>query len=418
MHALYVIQRYYPYQGGSELVCQVLAERLAAEGNDVTVWTTDAWDLDHFWAAGRRVVRSLSEHHNGVNIQRFPVKRVPGPPIIYPVLRRAMVELGRLPGTAKLLLQLAQITPQVPEFKRALAMTPQRFDFIHSANITLDFMLIPAWRYARKHGVPHIITPYVHLGVPDDRSLVRYYTMPHHVEIMKTSDRVIVQTPSEEAYLRKLGIPQAIMRCIGVGVEPAELQGGDAERFRQETGIHEPFVLSIGTLARDKGTLDLISAMQQLWQQGRHERLVLIGTPMAHFESAWDVLPSHIRERIHIFPRAAEARKRDALAAASVFAMPSRTDSFGIVYLEAWLYHLPVIGAYAGGVPDVITDGETGFLVPFGDERALAQRLAQLLDDRQLAQRMGAAGHQHTLKHLTWQVKYRQIRNVYAELVE
>ncbi|MFN8515884.1 MAG: glycosyltransferase [Chloroflexia bacterium] len=55
------------------------------------------------------------------------------------------------------------------------------------------------------------------------------------------------------------------------------------------------------------------------------------------------------------------------LAAASIFALPSRTDSFGITFLEAWCNGVPVIGARAGSIPDVIDDGEDELLVPFGD---------------------------------------------------
>ena len=417
MHVLHIIQRYYPYLGGSELVCQVISERLAAEGHRVSVWTTNAWDLDHFWAKGRRTVRSPIEQHNGVQIRRFPVQRVPGPAIVYPIIRRLMVEISRVPGTAPLLRGMAQITPRVPQMVQALHTTPERFDVVHTANITLDWTILPALRFARKRRIPHIITPYVHLGEPGDNSLVRYYAMRHHIDIMKHSDRVIVQTPTEQEYLASRGVPRSIMRCIGVGVEPAELAGGDAARFRAETGIEQPFVLSVGTLARDKGTFDLLAAMQQLWAAGRSEHLVLVGTPMAQFEALWATLPESTKARTHLFARAPQERKLDALAAASVFAMPSRTDSFGIVYLEAWLYGLPVIGARAGGVPDVIRDEETGYLVPFARPNILAERLARLLDDPVLARKMGAAGRAYTLRHLTWERKYAQLRAVYAEVV-
>src|SRR5436190_15294501 len=102
MRILHVIQRYYPYTGGSEIYFQELSEQLAADGHSVTVLTTDAWDLEHFWAPGRRRVDRGNETHHGVRIMRFPVRRAPGPPIVYPILRRLMVELGRLPGTVPL----------------------------------------------------------------------------------------------------------------------------------------------------------------------------------------------------------------------------------------------------------------------------------------------------------------------------
>ncbi|XSG76207.1 glycosyltransferase family 4 protein [Herpetosiphon llansteffanensis] len=417
MRILHVIQRYYPYIGGSEQVCQVIAERLAAEGHTVDVWTSNAWDLDHFWAKGRRTIDQPNEQHNGVAIRRFSVVRAPGPALVYPILRRAMLEMGRLPATSGLLMELSQITPRLPAFNRALRQQIDQFDLVHAANITLDFMLIPALKYAKQAKVPFVLSPYVHLGVPGDRSLVRYYTMPHHIKLMQQADRVIVQTPLEADYLADCGIPRATMRCIGVGVEPSELAGGDADRFRQETGIHQPFVLYIGTLAKEKGAFDLIRAMEQLWANGRDEHLVMVGTPMAHFEQLWETLDPASKQRIHVFARAPQERKRDALAAASLFAMPSRTDSFGIVYLEAWLYRLPVIGARAGGVPAVIRDGETGLLVDYGNVDQLTSSLTKLLIEPALAQQLGQRGYEQTLAELTWQHKYAQIRAVYEELM-
>lgn len=418
MRILQVIQRYYPYIGGSEQVCQVIAERLAAEGHTVDVWTSNAWDLDHFWASGRRTIDQPTEQHNGVAIRRFPVVRAPGPALVYPILRRAMLEFGRLPATSSLLMALSQITPRMPTFNRALSQEIGQFDLIHAANITLDFMLIPALKYAKQAKIPFVLSPYVHLGVPGDRSLVRYYTMPHHIKLMQQADRVIVQTPLEADYLSDCGISRSTLRCIGVGVEPHELAGGDAERFRQETGIQQPFVLYIGTLAKEKGAFDLIHAMEQLWANGRSEHLVMVGTPMAHFEQLWETLDPASKQRIHVFARAPQARKRDALAAATLFAMPSRTDSFGIVYLEAWLYRLPVIGARAGGVPAVIRENETGLLVDYGNVAQLTAALTKLLTNPELAQRLGQQGYTQTLAELTWEHKYAQIRAVYAELVE
>lgn len=412
---LHIIQRYYPYTGGSEQVAQVLAERQAADGHHVQVWTTNAWDLDHFWARNRRTIDQAHEMHNGVAIRRFPVVRLPTPAITYPIIRRLMVEIGRLPRTAPILRRMAMITPRVPSLLTALRSSPQP-DLIHTANITLDFTILPALKYAQQHTIPFIITPYVHLGEPHDRSLVRYYTMPHHIEIMRQSDRVIVMTGLEEAALADLGVPRSIMRRVGVGVEPAELMGGDAARFKAETGINQPFVLFVGTFAKEKGTLDVISAMQQLWAQGRSEELVLIGSPMAQFEQAFAALPAEIKAKIHVFARASQERKRDALAAATLLAMPSRTDSFGIVYLEAWLYKLPVIGANAGGVPDVIRHGETGLLVNYGDVNDLTNALRRLLDDPALREQFGTAGYDYTLRELTWDRKYAQMMDVYTEL--
>lgn len=417
MRILHVIQRFYPYTGGSEIYFQELGEGFAADGHDVTVLTTDAWDLEHFWAPGRRTVDEPSTTHNGVHILRFPVRRAPGPPIVYPILRRLMVELGKLPGTIPLVQALSRITPRAPTLERYLATTGDVYDIVNSTNITLDFTIRPALAFARRRGIPHICTPFVHLGEPGSRYIVRYYTQPFQIEMLKRSQAVIVQTGLEAALLAAHGLPRTRMLELGGWVRPETLAGGKGARFRSRYGITSPIVLSIGAAAYDKGTFHAVEAMQRLWLRGVDAQLVLIASNvLAPFERFWDELAADVRARITLIKAASHADKLDALAAASVFAMPSRTDSFGIVYLEAWLYRLPVIGARAGGVPDVIDDGEDGYLIPFGDVDALAAKIERLLSDKQLAGDLGTRGHAKVLGGLTFAHKYARARDLYERV--
>jgi glycosyltransferase involved in cell wall biosynthesis len=157
--------------------------------------------------------------------------------------------------------------------------------------------------------------------------------------------------------------------------------------------------------------------MRRLWDQGSDATLALIGAPLEHFTSFYEQLPAEARARTRLLPYAPDAVKRDALAAADVFAMPSRTDSFGIAYLEAWCYGVPVVGARAGGVPDVIADGQDGVLVPFGNVAVIAAAIGRLLRDRELARRLGEAGRAKVLRELTWDRIYAQVRAIYDQVI-
>lgn len=86
-----------------------------------------------------------------------------------------------------------------------------------------------------------------------------------------------------------------------------------------------------------------------------------------------------------------------------VFVMPSRKEGFGIVFLEAMAFGKPVIGGNYGGTPDIIVDGETGFLVEYGDVDALADRLIRLLQDEKLRKRMGEAARRHVEENYTFE---------------
>lgn len=419
MRILHIIQRYYPYTGGSEIYFQELSEGLVADGHDVTVLTTDAWDLEHFWASGRRRIAERRTVHNGVQIIRFPVWRAPGPPIVYPIVRRLMVEFGRFPGTLPLVRRLSRITPRVPEMEHYLATTTDTYDVVNSTNITLDFTIVPALQFARRRGVPHICTPFIHLGEPGSDYILRYYGQPHQIDILRRSSAVLTQTPRETAYLRTRGVDPARLVEIGGWIKPETLEGGDDARFRKQHNLDEPIVLCIGAAAYDKGTMHVIEAMQRLWQRGARAHLVLIASNLlTQFEDYWKQLPEETQARITLLRAASHTEKLDALAATSVYAMPSRTDSFGIVYLEAWSYGVPVIGALAGGVPDVIDDGQDGYLVPFGAVEQLAERIHALLDDPALAQQMGARGREKVLGTMHFDQKYARLLQLYQQLAK
>ena len=92
MRILHVIQRYWPYVGGSERQFQEFSERLVRDGHDVTVFTTDAWDLDHFWSRHRQRIAVPVEEHGGVTIRRFAVRHIAPDAICVP--SRAPVHAG------------------------------------------------------------------------------------------------------------------------------------------------------------------------------------------------------------------------------------------------------------------------------------------------------------------------------------
>lgn len=415
---LHVVQLYHPVPSGAARAFAEWGERLVADGHQVTVLTTDAYDLEWLWDGRRRSVPAGDDVWRGATVARLPVRRAPGARWLYPVLRRGMAELSRLPGSTPLLRRLACLTPWQPDLPCWLAAHADAFDVVHGTNITLDFALVPLQRFAQRAGIPFLCTPFVHLGVPGDAGVVRYYTMRHQLALLRRSARVLTMTGIEQAALVARGIAPERLRRVGVGVDPAEGRAGDGARFRAQHQIHGPLILSVGALARDKGAHDLLAALAYLHAAGHADaRLVMIGAPWPGFAAALDALPPAPRAAVLVLPYASDAVKYDAYAAADVFALPSRTDSFGIVYLEAWCAGLPVIGARAGGVPDVITDGSDGILVPFGDVPALAGALARLLRDPALARRMGAAGRARVLAHHTWDHVYRRVQAVYAEVL-
>jgi glycogen(starch) synthase len=418
---LHIVQRYLPYEGGSENYVREISEALASEGHAVTVLTTDAWDLEYFWnPAARRVDAPADEMLNGVRVLRFPVRHYPASSLGYRALRRAMAEASRLPalpGRAAMLRRAGQFAPFVPAMHRWVREHAREFDLVHAANISIESTVIAGAVAAGIAGVPFVVTPFVHLGSPGDTTVVRYYSMPHQLSLLRAADATIVQTEQECAFLVTRAVPAARMTRIGVGVHLAAVTGGDGERARRAFDLRGHIVYFSGTAAADKGTYDLVSALRMLWAEGREITLVLTGPMLSAARTHFAGLPQEVRAHIRLLGFVAKQTQADILAATDVLALPSRTDSFGIVFLDAWANGVPVIGANAGGIPGVVSDGVDGLLVPFGDVSALANALRCLMDDPDLRRQMGAAGRAKVHGNYTWDRIVSQVNQLYDRLL-
>lgn len=420
MRVLHLSQRYWPALGGAESYLSQISERLVARGHAVTVATSDALDIELFWHAARRRAGSASDVHNGVDIRRFPVRHLPYPTLSYPALRRIiwLLSLSRVTPVA-ILDKLASYTPWMPDLWRWLGQLTDRFDLVAATTICFEPFLLAGLRFARRQHVPFVCYPLTHLGAgprPGQDELSRFYTMRHQVSLVRASDGVVAMTGDERRFYLERGVQPENIIVAGPGVNAEDVLGGDGARFRAQHGLAGPIVASLSTLMYDKGTVHVVEAVRRLWAAGMEVELVLAGALLEPFVRYLDALPAADRQRIRVLGAVSEEEKRDLLAAADVFAMPSRTDSFGIVYLEAWLYGKPVIGAQTWGVRDVIRDGVDGLLVPFGDVAALTDALSGLLADPARRAAMGAAGRAKVYAEHTWDKKFPIIEGLYGRL--
>jgi glycogen(starch) synthase len=417
MRILHIIQRYWPAVGGSEAHMRELSRRLAADGHAITVLTTDALDYEALFCPGHRRLEEHEAWDGGVHILRFPVRHLPFSPLSYSAWRRLLWTLSAIrPVPVGLIASLARLTPWLPGVWRWLRSTREPFDLVAGLNICFEPFLEAGLRFARRRGIPYVCYPITHLGAgdaPGQDTVGSFYTMRHQLAVVRASDAVAAQTPTERDFYVRQGVPPERIEVIGPGVNPQDLVGGDGRRFRDRYGIQGTLVVTLSAMARDKGTVQVVEAMRRLWQVGRPVELALAGAVLSPFRHYLDELPIEDRGRIHLLGPVSEGEKRDLLAAADVLAMPSRTDSFGIVYLEAWLYGKPVIGARTWGVGDVIADGQDGLLVPFDDAPALAEALSYLLDHPEERAAMGARGERKVYERHTWELKYKQVRALY-----
>ena len=189
--------------------------------------------------------------------------------------------------------------------------------------------------------------------------------------------------------------------------------GADGDPVRRRAGLAgRPVVVCVSRLVPRKGQDTLIRALPQIRRRVPDAALLIVsGGP---YRSTLERLARDCGvERDVVFTGSVPwAELPEHFAAGDVFAMPCRTrragldvEGLGIVYLEASATGLPVVAGDSGGAPDAVRDGETGYVVPGRDVAAVADRVAELLADRDLARRMGEAGRAWVQQQWRWETQ-------------
>lgn len=168
---------------------------------------------------------------------------------------------------------------------------------------------------------------------------------------------------------------------------------------------HEPVagrIVCVARLSWEKGLNDLIDALVMVRQRVPEAHLVLVGDGADRAALEARVAERGLADTVFFRGALANNEALKEVAAAAVFACPSLAEGLGIVFLEAQAVGVPVVGTRVGGIPDVISDGVTGLLVPANDPQALSVALLRMLQDRTSARQTVVAA-QSQLHRFDWQ---------------
>jgi phosphatidyl-myo-inositol dimannoside synthase len=169
---------------------------------------------------------------------------------------------------------------------------------------------------------------------------------------------------------------------------------------------------------RYKGMDTLIQAMPRLLLRWPELQLVMVGTGDDKEWLVNQARDSGVQRYTHFLTGLTPAELSACYAAAELFALPSRGEGFGFVYLEAMARGKPVIGGAHGGAPEVIQDGLTGYLVQHGDTVQLATSIDALLSNPEAAREMGARGRERVEKEFRFPVFAKAFKKILRELCE
>lgn len=177
------------------------------------------------------------------------------------------------------------------------------------------------------------------------------------------------------------------------------------ERWQIEKGDFT--VMSAGRLVERKGFADAIAALAELPEESQVTRLLIVGDGPDRERLESLAKEKGVADRVIFAGRLPETELAAAYTLSDVFVMTPRglgpdVEGFGIVYLEANLFGLPVVASRTGGVPDAVIDDQTGLLIDPGDLQGLAAAIGRLRQDEDLRRRLGQTGRERAVNGFHW----------------
>jgi glycosyltransferase involved in cell wall biosynthesis len=209
-------------------------------------------------------------------------------------------------------------------------------------------------------------------------------------------------------------------KIVSEGVEEERLivipNGVDTNLYRPaKEAEEEGKIASVGRIEHEKGFDVLIKAVNLVLKE-RECSLYIIGFGSKEQELKELASKLGIESQVKFLGRLPPPEVVKHLQTCSFFALPSRYESFGMVYTEAMACGKPVIGTKTVG-PDEVIEDEYGFLVPVDDVNALAEKMLALLEDKELRKKMGRAGRRVAEEKYSWDVIGKRIIKVYEEVL-
>jgi glycosyltransferase involved in cell wall biosynthesis len=292
-----------------------------------------------------------------------------------PVLRKAMLNVR---GLLRLVLDCAR---SLPAMLRTLRQV--RPDAVYVNTVTVPFWLAVA-RLTGRRTLVHL-----HEAEDDVRGVVAFLL---NAPLLLASSIVVNSRAARDTLLRAVPALAKRTQVVHNG-----LPGPPDEPTAVPAGTDGPRrLVLVGRLSPRKGNDVALEALARLRTEGRDVRLELYGSVFAGYEWFEEQLRARSAEpdlagAVHFGGYTSPTWP--ALAGADVVLVPSRAEPFGNTAVEAQLAGRPVVVSAVQGLREIVTDGETGLLVPPGDPDALAGAIASLLDDPVRARELATAGH-------------------------
>lgn len=302
------------------------------------------------------------------------------------------------------------LTVDLPEMKGAKMMERKRPDLIHITSP--GFLLYAGLFYARVMRIPLLLSYHTHLPLYGRNYLgfipgIEEFSWGLIRFAHTRADLTLVTSPQMKEEMEANGVPRVEVWRKGIDTVRFDPKFKTEEmRVKMTDGNPEEFLMVyVGRLGGEKRLKDIRPVLEKL----PNARLCIVGTGPQE-----DELKEYYKDTKTVFTGQLSGDElSSAFASADVFMMPSDSETLGFVVLESMASGVPVIGCAAGGIPDLIRDQDTGFLVKTGDiDGYLA--CAKKLMDKKFRKEMGVRARTESEKW-GWEAATSVLRNVQYE---
>ncbi|MFO7975108.1 MAG: glycosyltransferase family 4 protein [Candidatus Hydrogenedentota bacterium] len=300
-------------------------------------------------------------------------------------------------------------------------------------------LLFKSWRYMRQcdavlainvayggvigmlaralRGTPYVVFAYAY-------EFMKFRRIPFFAWLLRRVYRrakaVVAISGFTRGNLVDFGVDSGHIQVILPGADPdVNVDEAQIEAVRHKFVLdNNRVILSVGRLIPRKNHIALVRALPKILERHPETVLLIAGQGPCMWAICQEARRLGIREQLVMPGKVGESDLAALYAACDVFALPAghdergQVEGFGLVFTEAHVHAKPVVAGNSGGVPEAVIDGETGLLVEPDDPGAIAGAILRILDDAELAWRLGHNGQKRVEEALNWGTFARGVTHI------
>jgi len=421
---LYLPTRYFPAISGAELYIQRLAEIFKTDYKcDIDVFTSNALDFKALRDPKGKIIKETNKYFSNVNnvdVYRFPVSYKEDLRDLLQELKKTPI-LKSLQLSDEILCETLKNGPYLKEIVNKFLNYKQKdYDIIHTTFFPY-FNLVIALLIGKILKKPVICTPFFHFSNPR-------YLNSNLITILRNFDMLIACTSIEKNYLIKnLNLTSSKIATIPMGVDYDKfiLRKGSfnfKDHYFSRKERNYKLILFCGYKNFEKGAISILKAIPYILENYPKVYFTFIGPSTTAFNREIVKTRKNTNARIiNLSPDNLtgyfDKNKIAAFMESDLYLMPSRSDAYGIAFLEGWSAGKPVIGAKIGATPEVIQENIDGLLTEFDNPHNIADQVLKLLRNKKLRKRLGEQGKVKVETFHSWRNIANKTKNVYDDLI-